>query len=49
VTVTPATPIADALELLDPSREPHLMVLDEDGATRRLLCFNQSSASFCVR
>jgi CBS domain-containing protein len=48
--VTPATPIADALELLDRSRQPRLVVLDEDGATLRgLLCFNQSSASFCVR
>jgi CBS domain-containing protein len=50
VTVTPTTPIADALELLDHSREPRLVVLDADGATLRgLLCFNQSSASFCVR
>jgi len=48
--VTPATPITDALELLDRSREPRLVVLDEDGTTLRgLLCFNQSSASFCVR
>ena len=49
-TVTPATPLADAVELLDRSREPRLVVLDEDGQTLRgLLCFNQSSASFCVR
>ncbi len=49
-TVTPATPLADAVELLDRSREPRLVVLDEDGRTLRgLLCFNQSSASFCVR
>lgn len=50
VTVTPATPLAEAVELLDRSREPRLVVLDEDGHTLRgLLCFNQSSASFCVR
>jgi CBS domain-containing protein len=49
-TVTPGTPLADALELLDRNREPRLVVLDEDGHTLRgLLCFNQSSASFCVR
>ena len=41
---------ADAVELLDRNREPRLVVLDEDGQTLRgLLCFNQSSASFCVR
>lgn len=49
-TVTPATLVADAVELLDRNREPRLVVLDEDGETLRgLLCFNQSSASFCVR
>jgi CBS domain-containing protein len=49
-TVTPGTPLADAVELLDRNREPRLVVLDEDGHTLRgLLCFNQSSASFCVR
>jgi CBS domain-containing protein len=49
-TVTPATPLADAVELLDRNREPRLVVLDEDGRTLRgLLCFNQNSASFCVR
>ncbi len=49
-TVTPATPLADAIALLDGNREPRLVVLDEDGRTMRgLLCFNQSSASFCVR
>ena len=48
--VTPATPLIEAVELLDRSREPRLVVLDEDGQTLRgLLCFNQSSASFCVR
>lgn len=50
VTVTPDTPLAEAVELLDRNREPRLVVLDEDGRTLRgLLCFNQSSASFCVR
>jgi CBS domain-containing protein len=49
-TVTPATPLTDAVELLDRNHEPRLVVLDEDGHTLRgLLCFNQSSASFCVR
>lgn len=49
-TVTPATSLADAVELLDGNREPRLVVLDEDGETLRgLLCFNQSTASFCVR
>ncbi len=49
-SVTPATPLADAVEILDRNREPRLVVLDEDGQTLRgLLCFNQSSASFCVR
>jgi CBS domain-containing protein len=48
-TVTPATAIADAIELLEHSREPRLVVLDEDGRTLRgLLCFNRSSASFCL-
>ena len=50
VTVTPATPLTEAVKLLDSNREPRLVVLDEDGQTLRgLLCFNQSSASFCVR
>ncbi len=49
-TVTPATPLADAVQILDRNREPRLVVLDADGETLRgLLCFNQSSASFCVR
>jgi CBS domain-containing protein len=49
-TVTPSTPLADAVEVLDRNREPRLVVLDEDGHTLRgLLCFNESSASFCVR
>jgi len=49
-TVTPATAIADAVELLERSHEPRLVVLDEDGQTLRgLLCFNRSSATFCLR
>jgi predicted transcriptional regulator len=49
-TVTPATSIADALELLERSHESRLVVLDEDGQTLRgLLCFSRSSASFCLR
>jgi CBS domain-containing protein len=49
-TVTPATPVAEAVEILDRNREPRLVVLDEDGQTLRgLLCFNESSSSFCVR
>jgi CBS domain-containing protein len=47
--VTPTTPIADALELLERSREPRLVVLDADGTTLRgLLCFSRGSASFCL-
>lgn len=49
-TVTPHTPLTEAVELLERNREPRLVVLDEDGQTLRgLLCFNESSASFCVR
>jgi CBS domain-containing protein len=49
-TVTPATPIPAAARLLEESREPRLVVLDEDGCTLRgLVCFNRSSASFCVQ
>ncbi|HUJ34964.1 MAG TPA: CBS domain-containing protein [Solirubrobacteraceae bacterium] len=50
VTATPATPIPDAIKLLEDQPEPRLIVLDEDGATLRgLLCFNRSSDEFCVR
>ena len=49
VTVTPAMPIPEAIELLDARSEPRLIVLDEDGATLvGLLCFNRSSSGFCV-
>lgn len=50
VTATPATPIPEAIKLLDGQSEPRLIVLDEDGATLRgLLCFNRGSDEFCVR
>ena len=50
VTATPATPIPEAIELLEDQPEPRLIVLDEDGATLRgLLCFNRGSDEFCVR
>jgi CBS domain-containing protein len=49
-TVTPATPIPEAIKLLQDQPEPRLIVLDEDGATLRgLLCFNRGSDEFCVR
>ena len=49
-TVTPDTPLTDAVKLLERSREPRLVVLDQDGRTLRgLLCFNRSSESFCIR
>jgi CBS domain-containing protein len=49
-TVTPATALADAVDLLERSHESRLVVLDEDGETLRgLLCFSRSSASFCLR
>jgi CBS domain-containing protein len=50
VSATPATPIPDAIKLLENLSEPRLIVLDEDGATLRgLLCFNRSADEFCVR
>jgi len=50
VTATPATPIPEAIKLLEDRPEPRLIVLDEDGATLRgLLCFNRGSDEFCVR
>lgn len=49
-TVTPDTPLADAVKLLERSREPRLVVLDKDGHTLRgLVCFHRSSESFCIR
>jgi CBS domain-containing protein len=48
-TATPATPMAEAAELLDHLHEPRLVVLDRDGMKLRgLLCFNRSSSRFCV-
>jgi CBS domain-containing protein len=48
--VTPAARLADAVKLLERSREPRLVVLDEDRLRLRgLLCFNRSSAGFCIR
>ena len=50
VTATPATPVPEAIKLLEDQPEPRLIVLDEDGATLRgLLCFNRGSDEFCVR
>jgi CBS domain-containing protein len=48
--VTRDTPLTDAVKLLERSRQPRLVVLDQDGRTLRgLLCFNRSSESFCIR
>jgi CBS domain-containing protein len=50
VTVTPATPMRDAVTLIDGREEPRLIVLDEDGVTlRELLCANTSGTGFCIR
>jgi CBS domain-containing protein len=50
LTVTPGTPMSEAVELLERRREPRLIVLDEDGVTLRgLLCANGSATGFCVR
>jgi hypothetical protein len=46
---TPSSSIADAIRELECNAEPRLVVLGEDGQTLcGLLCFNRSSASFCV-
>lgn len=48
-TAVTAMPVAEAIELLERSAEPRLIVLDEDGRTLRgLLCFNRGSREFCV-
>jgi CBS domain-containing protein len=48
-TATPAMSVSDAEALLKDRPEPRLIVLDDDGVRLRgLLCFNRSSASFCV-
>ncbi|MBV9604574.1 MAG: CBS domain-containing protein [Solirubrobacterales bacterium] len=50
VTVTPETPMREAIPLLDAREEPRLVVLDEDGVTLRgLLCGNTTATGFCVR
>ena len=50
LTVTPATPMREAVALLQGQPEPRLVVLDEDGITLRgLLCGNASATGFCTR
>jgi CBS domain-containing protein len=50
LTVGPATPMPDAVKLLEGQREPRLVVLDEDGVTLLgLLCGNKTATGFCVR
>jgi CBS domain-containing protein len=50
LTVTPAMPMPEAVELLKRCSEPRLIVLDADGVTLRgLLCANPSTSGFCVR
>jgi CBS domain-containing protein len=49
VSVTPETPMAEAIELLANGSEPRLIVLDRDGVTLRgLVCSKPGGASFCV-
>jgi CBS domain-containing protein len=50
LTVTPAMPMRDAIELIERRNEPRLIVLGEDGVTLLgLLCAKPDGASFCVR
>jgi CBS domain-containing protein len=52
LSVTPDTPMSEAVRLLEGRGEPRLVVLDEDGVTLRgLLCAKDTtgSAGFCVR
>jgi CBS domain-containing protein len=50
LTVTPATPMSEAISLLKDRAEPRLIVLDDDGVTLRgLVCVNASATGFCVR
>lgn len=50
LTVTPATPVREAVALLEGRAEPRLVVLDEDGVTLRgLLCVNTTGTGFCQR
>jgi CBS domain-containing protein len=49
-TVTPSTPMTEAIAVLERQSEPRLIVLDEDGRRLRgLLCFNRGAQGFCVR
>ena len=46
---TPATALSEAIELLERSTEPRLIVLDPDGVTLRgLVCAKPGAATFCV-
>lgn len=48
--VTPGTPMREAIPLLEGSREPRLIVLDEDGAVLLgLVCAKPGAKTFCVR
>jgi len=48
--VTPGTPMLEAIPLLEGSREPRLIVLDEDGsALLGLVCAKPGAKTFCVR
>lgn len=50
LTAPPATPMIDAIRLLEGRQEPRLIVLDEDGSTLRgLLCGNRTATGFCIR
>jgi CBS domain-containing protein len=50
LTASPATPMIDAIRLLEGREEPRLIVLDEDGSTLRgLLCGNRTATGFCIR
>ncbi|HUK95566.1 MAG TPA: CBS domain-containing protein [Gaiellaceae bacterium] len=49
-SVTPETPMTDAIELLERAREPRLIVLDEEGvALLGLVCAKPGAKTFCVR
>ena len=50
LTVTPATPMSEAIALMESRTEPRLVVLDDDGVTLRgLICVNARATGFCVR
>jgi CBS domain-containing protein len=50
LTVTPTTPMSQAISLLKDRTEPRLVVLDDDGVTLRgLICVNSRATGFCVR